>query len=117
VDHLIDLDLPFVERERFEPIVLEKGLDLFVAAIDAKSRDAGWSRIPDDFRRPDAFADDSVESASVEGFVRTPGPLDVLLRHRPRSMSRRQHPNRPQREGQGSTFRRRVGLAWRASGS
>src|SRR5262249_31314506 len=82
VDQLIDLDLPFVERERPEPIVLEEGLDLFVAAIDAESRDPGWRRIPDDLRRPDAFADDSVNSTSVEGFEPAPGRLHVLLRHR-----------------------------------
>src|SRR3954451_19538185 len=85
VDHLVDLDLPL--REHPEPVVFEERLDLFVAAVDTESRDAGRRGIPDDLRRPDAFAHDSVDSATVEGLETAPDQFLVLPRHIPPSIT------------------------------
>jgi hypothetical protein len=52
VDQLLNRYLPFLERERREPVVLERGFDLVVAAIDAKPGDAAGGGIPHDLRGP-----------------------------------------------------------------
>ena len=83
VDDFFELDLPLLKRERAEPVVLEESLDLFVAAIGTESGDAARGDIPNDLRRPDAFADAGVDSPSVEDVERSADQLHVLLRHRP----------------------------------
>src|SRR5215207_3166015 len=87
-DQLVELDLPLLKRERLEPVIREEGSDFVVAAIDAKSGNADLRKIPNQLGRPQTLADDRFRSTPGKRFECAADHLDVLLRHRPRSISR-----------------------------